>query len=291
MVQNGMKRHIKSNEKGFTLTELLVAMAITGIVAGAIFTAFLSQNKSYVVQDQVAEMQQNLRAAMYIMLREIRMAGYDPTHKAGAGIPEANSTRINITMDINGNNGDGDGDCNDSNENITYGFSNTNDADHDGIADKGAADLGRKTGSGRGSGFQPVAENIEAIGFAYAYYDPSTGRLATSNKGHVIWAVVGTNGDWYNLDTNDDGNITAADGPGEGNNGVITETDTGTTANTKMVRAVRIWILGRSAHPAPNFLNTKTYVVGKNVITPNDGYRRRLLTTIVKCRNMGLDYD
>jgi type IV pilus assembly protein PilW len=70
------KMYIKSNKNGFTLIELLVAMAISGIVAGAIFTAFQSQQKSYLIQDQVTEMQQNLRAAMDIMVRDIRMAGY-----------------------------------------------------------------------------------------------------------------------------------------------------------------------------------------------------------------------
>jgi len=277
-----MYKSTKSN--GFTLIELLVAMAITGIVAGTIFKVFQSQQRSYLIQDQVTEMQQNLRAAMDIMVRDIRMAGYDPTQSSGAGIPEANSTRINITMDING-----DGDCNDTNENITYGFSNTNDADANGIADAGAADLGRKTGAGAGSGFQPLAENIEAIGFAYAYSTGTTGKVATSPNGHIIWAVdTNGNGIWDNLDTNDDGNITATDGPGAGNNGVINGTTTGTAFNTSRIRAVRIWILARAAMPDSNFRNTKTYVVGKNVITPNDGYRRRLLTTTVTCRNMGL---
>ncbi|OPX34482.1 MAG: hypothetical protein B1H11_10855 [Desulfobacteraceae bacterium 4484_190.1] len=44
---------------GFTLIELLVAMAISGIVAVAIFTVFKSQQDSYIVQEDVAAMQQN----------------------------------------------------------------------------------------------------------------------------------------------------------------------------------------------------------------------------------------
>ena len=68
--------HIKSNSKGFTLIELLIAMAISGIVAGAIFTAFQSQQKSYLLQDQVTEMQQNLRGAMLMISGDARMAGF-----------------------------------------------------------------------------------------------------------------------------------------------------------------------------------------------------------------------
>ena len=267
---------------GFTLIELLVAMAITGIVAGAIYTAFQSQQKSYLIQDQVTEMQQNLRAAMDIMVREIRMAGYDPTQSSGASI-STNSTgiMIQVTMDINS-----DKDCSDSNENITYGFSNANDANADGIADAGAANLGRRN---TGGGFQPIAENIQAIGFAYAYDADGDDNLDTSAGGDIIWAVdTDGDGNWDNLDTDGDGDIDADDGPGIGNNGVINGTGTGTAVDTSQIRAVRIWILARVKRPDPDFVNTNTYIVGANVITPNDGFRRRLLTSTVKCRNMGL---
>ncbi|MDH3899226.1 MAG: prepilin-type N-terminal cleavage/methylation domain-containing protein, partial [Deltaproteobacteria bacterium] len=56
---------------GFTLVEILVALALAGLVSVAIFNVYISQNKSYAVQDRVAEMQQNLRAANYMMRREI----------------------------------------------------------------------------------------------------------------------------------------------------------------------------------------------------------------------------
>lgn len=63
-------------EKGFTLVELLVAMAISGIVVAAVYTAFITQQKSYTVQDQVAEAQQNARVGLDLIAREVRMAGY-----------------------------------------------------------------------------------------------------------------------------------------------------------------------------------------------------------------------
>ena len=55
---------------GFTLVELLVALALAGLVSAAIYNIYISQNKSYAVQERVAEMQQNLRVAMYMMKRE-----------------------------------------------------------------------------------------------------------------------------------------------------------------------------------------------------------------------------
>jgi prepilin-type N-terminal cleavage/methylation domain-containing protein len=63
-------------KKGFTLIELVVAMVLSFILIGAIYGTFTSQQKSYTVQDQVAETQQNARMAMNILMRDIRMAGY-----------------------------------------------------------------------------------------------------------------------------------------------------------------------------------------------------------------------
>ena len=63
-----------TEEKGFTLVELLVAVFVAGIVMTAVYSAYSSQQKSYTVQEQMAEMQQNLRSAMFMMTREIRMA-------------------------------------------------------------------------------------------------------------------------------------------------------------------------------------------------------------------------
>ena len=71
-----MKR--KSNQQGFTLIETMIAVTISVIITSAIYQIFHSQQRSYLLQNQVAEMQQNLRAGVYMMAREIRSAGYDP---------------------------------------------------------------------------------------------------------------------------------------------------------------------------------------------------------------------
>ena len=59
-----------------TLIELLVAMAISAILIAAIYRTFISQQKTYTVQEQVVDMQQNARVAINRMMREIRMAGF-----------------------------------------------------------------------------------------------------------------------------------------------------------------------------------------------------------------------
>jgi prepilin-type N-terminal cleavage/methylation domain-containing protein len=60
---------------GITLVELLISLAIFGLVTGGLYRTFVNQQKVYVVQDQVVDMQQNLRGAVNRMVNEIRMAG------------------------------------------------------------------------------------------------------------------------------------------------------------------------------------------------------------------------
>jgi type IV pilus assembly protein PilW len=65
------------NRKGVTLIELLVALVICGMVAAGIYQVFIAQSKAYTVQEQVTEVQQSVRSAMEILLRDLRMAGFD----------------------------------------------------------------------------------------------------------------------------------------------------------------------------------------------------------------------
>jgi len=68
---------LKFNNKGITLVELLVALVITGMVVGGFYRIFIAQTKTYTVQDQVVEVQQNIRNAMRILVRDLTMAGCD----------------------------------------------------------------------------------------------------------------------------------------------------------------------------------------------------------------------
>jgi prepilin-type N-terminal cleavage/methylation domain-containing protein len=63
------------NRKGITLIELMVALVICGIVIGAVYRLFVTQTRAYTVQDQVAEVQQSVRGAMDILVRDLRMTG------------------------------------------------------------------------------------------------------------------------------------------------------------------------------------------------------------------------
>jgi prepilin-type N-terminal cleavage/methylation domain-containing protein len=74
--------HLRSimSRKGVSLIELLIALVIAAIAVAGIFRLFIAQSKAYTVQDQVAEVQQSIRTSMEVLLRDLRMAGFDDDH-------------------------------------------------------------------------------------------------------------------------------------------------------------------------------------------------------------------
>ena len=157
----------KHTESGFTLVELLVAMAISGLVLTGIYQTFLLQSQHYNLNRQLVAMEQNLRAGMQFLESEIRMAGFDPSDKADAGVMTAGTNTIRITMDLNM-----DGDLEDEDEDVTYRIYTATD---------GIQKLGRQIPtSGGGSITHAVCEYVSALEFEYldagnaVIADPST---------------------------------------------------------------------------------------------------------------------
>jgi type IV pilus assembly protein PilW len=64
-------------KSGFTLIEIMVALLLSSLLTMAVYSIFISQQHAYTVQDQVVEMEQNARAAIDMVRRELRMAGYN----------------------------------------------------------------------------------------------------------------------------------------------------------------------------------------------------------------------
>ncbi|RJO66431.1 MAG: prepilin-type N-terminal cleavage/methylation domain-containing protein [Myxococcales bacterium] len=62
--------------RGFTLIELMVALALSAIVIGAGFALFVTSNRVYTSSGQVSRIQQTARAALDLMAAEIKMAGF-----------------------------------------------------------------------------------------------------------------------------------------------------------------------------------------------------------------------
>jgi len=72
--------NVIANRNGFTLVEVLVAMAIGAMVVTAAYSLFFTSNRTSMVQEELSEAQQNARVAMERLARDIRTAGF--------GLPE-----------------------------------------------------------------------------------------------------------------------------------------------------------------------------------------------------------
>lgn len=237
------------NTHGFTIVELMIALALSGIIATAIYSAYTAQHRVYLAQDQVVEMQQNIRGGMGLMVREIRMAGYDLEKTAGAGITIATDFQLTFTQDL-----DEDGSLNtgtDPGDTISYTMNG--DANNDGEADSGVSTIGRTTGAG--VVFQPIAENIQAMEFSYTLADGTTTTTPAAANLPDIRNVQLT--------------ILAR----------ASEPDRKFTNNTVYCPASNPYNGTISGCVAPG---------GKAWGPYSDNFRRRLLITTINCRNMGL---
>ncbi len=95
------------NSKGFTLVELMIAMAVALIVMAGVYITYDYQSESYEKQAHISELNTHLNGAFFFMNRDIMMAGYDPlydpttTIRARATITDAGIDTIQFQYDMN----------------------------------------------------------------------------------------------------------------------------------------------------------------------------------------------
>jgi type IV pilus assembly protein PilW len=251
------------------------------IVLSAIYITYSYQSKSYVAQEHISEMQQNLRAAMYMLSRDLRMAGYDPFPRhdklndgldndcdGGApdepgeliGILEADPDSITFNMSLyDGVDNDSDGDTDELDE---AGEIDVALASESGLepcdkkeiisysrflSSSGSYCLGRKIGrpEDKNEKYQPVAENIEALNFVYLDEDRN-----------VI-------DDWK---------------------GSVSE-------NRDQIRLIQVTMVARSRKEEAKIINHSEYknLQGQVVFkSPGDHFRRLVKSVEIRCRNLGI---
>ena len=112
---------LENNSRGFTLVEMVMALAISTVVLAAIYSVFIIANKNFTTQNAAANVQQNLRSAIGLMARDIRSAGLDPAGSDNFGISYASTSKIRFTMDSDSGGGNFNGIIDEANfEEITY---------------------------------------------------------------------------------------------------------------------------------------------------------------------------
>jgi type IV pilus assembly protein PilW len=277
---------------GFTLLELLIAMVVGLIAMGVVYSVIVVQQRSYYQQRSLLGAHQNLRGAMVVLEQQIRLAGFDPEGSGHFGITdvrrydtvgtkpkEDGQPALFYTVDRDEN-----GAVDDRNHNRNGEHPNFRIRDD---LNTGRIYLAFDLGGGR----QPLAENIQAIGLAYAVDTDRDGRPDTwDDEGHLIWAVDSDNDNRLDthIDTNNDGviderddsdgdfQITAADG------GVLKP-----PVAMDRICAVRVWLLAAALLPVKRSAGRRPYVVGDRLITKTHGQESyQLLETVVQCRNL-----
>lgn len=298
---------------GFTLVELLVAIALGLVILAGVYQTFRTQHDSYIVQDQVAAMQQNLRAAMYLITRDLQMAGWytnfdrsnrdidlddldertgrplifslDNSPDAGADInvgtdalviikagdgprqlaagESASGTNVSINLSDSGLN----------TTNRKYGLLVKNDLRAADFFDVNAPDLNENY-------LAPEDMVFRADVIIY-----KVSNDATSGRPMLYRRNLGNDNGYQPVAENiDNMQVRYQLSDGSWVNELL-------LANQAQVRAVEVILVGRTAHRQRGYTDTNTYDFANNPaphINPNDNFRRKVFSTIVKTRNVGL---
>ena len=90
---------MKTNKKGFTAVELLVSLAILSLTLGSIYSMYMSFIRTCTKEGVKVNVQQGVRSSLDMMIRDIRLAGLDPTGSEDFGIVAVTPQRIQFTAD------------------------------------------------------------------------------------------------------------------------------------------------------------------------------------------------
>ena len=98
-------RALVTDQRGFTLVEMLVATAIMGFVLSAALLSLQAGTQASDVTTGRAEAQSSIRFALDRMIADMRAAGYDPTIANFDPIDSASmsATTVILNTDLNGN--------------------------------------------------------------------------------------------------------------------------------------------------------------------------------------------
>ena len=297
------------SQQGFSLIELMIAIAIAGIVLAGIYAAYLDQLRTAVTQERTVDMTQNLRAVNLAIERDLRMAGTDPTREAKAGFLKAEAGEMIIAMD-NGGRGavndltdnDGDGLVDEADEKYWYEpIDDTVDNDNDDLVDEGSDGFdndgdglidefdeaewfdGDIDDEGEILMFDVNADNELRRRYNQAGNTDITNTDPTKTQSEILAQNIDALNFVYFDGSNPPQRLGDAATPVAG-------------AARDDIRSVQVTILireGDEAAPmARPYINRNVYTnpqgdVLLDLSAAPDNIRRRILVTTIKCRNMG----
>ena len=258
------------NKEGFTLVELMIVVLLTAIAVIAIYRGYTAFSHSADVQEQIIEMQQNLRIGMDWLEKDLRRAGMTEedterifvsgvkqpgfltaTNTTAAGFTPGDPI-VEVVMDLgsdgdfddDGDDNDGDGRTDEEDE------ARVGDGDADGDDERiryslNGEDLQREVWNGTSNSYnaaQTIITNVSALNFVYLDVDGNPTAVLDDIDTVEITMVVRT--------TNEDYRITNRE---------------------RYANQLGTWVWPAITDP-----------------TPNDNFRRRVMSKRVKIRNANL---
>lgn len=316
------------NKKGFSLVELLIVMAVSGILIASLASVFVTQSRTYSIHSDIGETQYTAKAVLDYIAKEIRMVG--------AGLRDKNyyfknGTTFNVLSSINSDTGPdairirgnfqgiygnissvlgttiADDDPN--KETITVAYKSNGKfsvGNYITIAGPGGNAEIRAIYQVAGTNKQNISfKNGDGLNYNHRegtmfnciqdlrYYVDSTGTLRRNNfelnGNQPVLENVEDLQFQYGLDTNGDGYVDQwVNNVSDGTNKV------------DQVKAIKIWLVVRGNVPDAKFNDTNSYFLGisstgmvavaKRYTPPPAvrNYRRLIFTTTVDLRNVYL---
>jgi len=314
---------IAKKDAGVTLIELMIVLVIAAFLVAGVYSLFITQHRSYSVQDQVVGVQQDARAALNIMARDIRMAGFvagagstsgftDGTNSVPVGVftfavNPTNSTTApdtltvvfgaenwgtvqsvagtQVTLDRNVNS-----DCGfvafDLLPGRLYNVSNAGDGDNSITVT--SVPTGSKVEEGKAYGVQAITYSVTAPdgspGIGVLRRNENTGSGAQPLAGDGINTVVEDLQFAYQVSGV---NYWTFDGVLDADNGETSDTALPVGTSNANIRMIRINIIVKTAIADPKETGFfKPACEDREQVDTDPGNRRRVYTTEVKVRNL-----
>lgn len=157
-------RRTRRRTRGISFLEVLIGLALSGVVLVGIHSSYRAYVHALRSHAAAFDLQDQARASVDLMVRELRMAGYDPTGAAlptspgpacpgvRQGLIEATATRVRVRSDLTG-----DGTTLASGEDVIYQLDSPN------------AQILRTSSGGTAT----LTDNVATNGLAFRYFDTS----------------------------------------------------------------------------------------------------------------------
>jgi prepilin-type N-terminal cleavage/methylation domain-containing protein len=157
-------------EHGFSLLELLPAIAIASLVVAGFTTFYLSEQRNFLHGRADVGASQDLRAALDQTTRDLRMAGRNPrAASSGCGFTVATANEVQFTFDADDN-----GTCGETAKGELRGFRrNANTGNYESLVSPGSV-----------GPWEELATNV-AAGTIFTYWQDNAGTVAATGLASI----------------------------------------------------------------------------------------------------------